>query len=94
LAPFNSTWSHFSSVHSSVEELLERKSIIIWFGAKVKEIDHQFELNNNGELDNGVYNKFVENQIWNDEDGDKAGEEYISLDSNYEEDEDLNSRYQ
>lgn len=83
MAPFNSTRSHLSSLHSSVQELIEQKSIIIWFGPKVKEIDHQYELNNNGELDNGVYNKFVNNSIRNDEDGDKAGEEYISLDSHF-----------
>jgi len=40
LAPFNSTKSHLSSLHSSVLDLVEQKSIILWFGPKVKEIDH------------------------------------------------------
>jgi len=40
---------------------------IIKFAAKVKDIDRQFELNNNGEVDNGVYNKFVK-QDSSDED--------------------------
>lgn len=30
---------------------------VIRFGPKVKEIDRQYELNNNGELDNGVYHQ-------------------------------------
>ena len=38
-------------------------------------------------MDNGVYNKFVNNSIWNDEDGDKANEELISNPSEYYEDE-------
>jgi len=41
LAPFNSTWTHLSDeLHWSVIDLIEEKSIIIWFGPRVKEIDH------------------------------------------------------
>jgi hypothetical protein len=43
-------------------------------------------MNNNGELDNGVYNKFVNNSIRNDDDGEKANEELISNPSTFEED--------
>lgn len=68
-------------------DLIEDKDIIIRFGQRVKEIDHQYELNNNGELDNGVYNKFVNNSIWNDDDGEKANEELVSFRTEYEEDE-------
>jgi hypothetical protein len=37
--------------------LIDRK--VIKFAARVKDLDRQYEMNNNGELDNGVYNKFV-----------------------------------
>jgi len=47
-------------------DMLAHKKIIK-FAAKVKDIDRQFELNNNGEVDNGVYNKFVK-QDSSDED--------------------------
>ena len=33
------------------------KRQILRFAAKVKEIDRQYELNNNAELDNGVYHE-------------------------------------
>jgi hypothetical protein len=38
------------------------------FKGKVKDLDRQYEINNNAELDNGVYNKFMYNS---NEDGDK-----------------------
>ena len=37
--------------------LVDRKCIK--FAPRVKDINRQFEMNNNGEVDNGVYNKFV-----------------------------------
>lgn len=37
--------------------LADRKCIK--FAARVKDIDRQYEINNNCEVDNGVYNKFV-----------------------------------
>jgi hypothetical protein len=37
--------------------MLDKK--VIRFAARVKDIDRQYEMNNNCELDNGVYNKFV-----------------------------------
>jgi len=33
---------------------------IIKFGARVRDIDRQYEINNNADLDNGVYHKFDE----------------------------------
>ena len=57
LAPFNSTRSHIDEEHhlrkSIVDMLVDRKAIK--FAAKAKEIDRQYEQNNNAELDNGVY---------------------------------------
>jgi len=55
LAPFNTK-------QSSEEELTDYKiedRNIIGFSAKVRDNDRQYEKDNNGEVDNGVYNKFV-----------------------------------
>jgi hypothetical protein len=48
--------------------LLDKK--VIRFAARVKDIDRQYEMNNNCELDNGVYNKFVKQST---QKGDKDG---------------------
>lgn len=56
LAPFN------SSVDSSEEReewKARDKREVVRFGAKVRDLDRQYERNNNGEVDNGVYNKFM-----------------------------------
>lgn len=34
--------------------------MIIKFGMRVKEIDKNYEMNNNCDLDNGVFNKFAQ----------------------------------
>ncbi len=58
LAPFNSTRSHQSDMHDSVKELLiEKKPVKLC--SKVRDVDRQYEKNNNCEVDNGVYNKFA-----------------------------------
>jgi len=56
---------------------------IVKFEVKCRELDKEYEKNNNGELDNGVYNKFVNNSIRNDDDGEKANEELISHPSTF-----------
>jgi len=56
LAPFNSTQSGFSTGEVPIIE----KGRAIKFSAKCRDVDRQYEKNNNGEVDNGVYNKFVE----------------------------------
>lgn len=48
-----------------------RPKNVIKFSAKVKEIDRQYELNNNAELDNGVYHH-------DDEQEEKKVEKYES----------------
>ncbi len=58
LAPFNSTITHQSDCDSIDSHFLEEKKLIK-FAAKVRDIDRQYEKNNNGDVDNGVYNKFV-----------------------------------
>lgn len=35
---------------------------IIKFGARVRDIDKQYEINNNADLDNGVFHKLEENE--------------------------------
>ena len=57
LAPFNSTRSHLELDNDNeiVQRLMQPKNVIR-FEAKVKEIERQYEMNNNAELDNGVYN--------------------------------------
>lgn len=61
LAPFNSTKSNIDcdtpiELSDSIKDLIEDKKIIK-FGAKVRDIDKQYEINNNADLDNGVYHK-------------------------------------
>ena len=41
----------------SQSEIVEKKCIK--FAPRAKDVDRQYELNNNGEVDNGVYNKFI-----------------------------------
>ena len=74
LAPFNSTKSHVSELHKSIERNLYEKNIIIKFAAKWRDVDRQYEMNNCWELDNGVYNKFVYNSP-NDEESKQEKEE-------------------
>ena len=56
LAPFNSTRSQILYMEDEREfrELLLPRQCVK-FSARVKEIDRQYELNNNADLDNGVY---------------------------------------
>ena len=61
LAPFNSTKTELSSIHLSVEDMIEDRKVLK-LGTKVREVDRQYERNNNCELDNGVYNKFIETE--------------------------------
>ena len=61
LAPFNST---MSDVDKFLKEILamapmEKKKDVFGFAARCRDQDRQYEINNNAELDNGVYHKFV-----------------------------------
>eukprot|EP01022_Parablepharisma_sp_SALTPOND_P013441 TRINITY_DN17_c0_g2_i1.p1 TRINITY_DN17_c0_g2~~TRINITY_DN17_c0_g2_i1.p1 ORF type:complete len:912 (+),score=114.75 TRINITY_DN17_c0_g2_i1:1513-4248(+) len=56
LAPFNTSRNSCSSIQAPIVD----KKMAIKFSAKVRDIDRQYEKNNNGEVDNGVYNKFAE----------------------------------
>ena len=57
----------------SIKELIE-PSRIIKFGPRVRDIDKQYEINNNADLDNGVYHKFDEDDEENNENGNEEGE--------------------
>jgi hypothetical protein len=48
-------------MHTSVEDILIEKDFVIKFAPRCRDVDRQYEFNNNGDLDNGVYNKFVLN---------------------------------
>jgi len=83
LAPFNSTKSNLDesfSLSDSIKELIQSKSCLK-FAARVREIDKQYEVNNNAELDNGVYHDFGkdEENKDKDKDGDKDDKSDSSL---------------
>lgn len=66
LAPFNSTKSDIGKLKpgemsDSIRELIQDRACIK-FAARVREIDKQYEMNNNADLDNGVYHKFAEDE--------------------------------
>eukprot|EP01022_Parablepharisma_sp_SALTPOND_P008189 TRINITY_DN135349_c2_g1_i1.p1 TRINITY_DN135349_c2_g1~~TRINITY_DN135349_c2_g1_i1.p1 ORF type:complete len:1128 (-),score=119.65 TRINITY_DN135349_c2_g1_i1:2063-5362(-) len=79
LAPFNSTRTDQNTSKDYIARgcAMKDKREIIKFAAKVRDIDRQYEKNNNGDVDNGVYNKFVcdssdennNNEISSSEDG-------------------------
>ncbi len=74
LAPFNSTRSHIDDNHhmrKSIQELMVDKKQIK-YAAKVKEIDRQYEANNNAELDNGVYHQDSDEEEKKNEEEKKA----------------------
>jgi len=58
------------------------KMMILNFARRCREIDRQYEFNNNGELDNGVYHKFINNTEEQDDSGDEGanGEDGIDND--------------
>mmetsp|Transcript_13465 Transcript_13465/g.9696 ORF Transcript_13465/g.9696 Transcript_13465/m.9696 type:complete len:98 (+) Transcript_13465:314-607(+) len=63
LAPFNTTKSNLNETFkmtSEVRELMVEKNLVVKFGIRVREIDKNYELNNNADLDNGVFNKFAQ----------------------------------
>ncbi len=56
LAPFNSTITE-DEVPEPVKKELVAQRRVVKLSAKVREVDRQYEKNNNCEVDNGVYNK-------------------------------------
>ena len=67
LAPFNSTVSNFEEDDPNFEWPTEvREQIVgrrvIKYNALCRDMNRQYEQNNNADLDNGVYNKFINEQ--------------------------------
>jgi hypothetical protein len=58
-------------LRESVQSLVCEKMIVLKFARRCREIDRQYEFNNNGELDNGVYHKFINNTEEQDDSGDE-----------------------
>ena len=63
LAPFNSTRSHLDKEEEEeaprpldIDRNMLADKRIIKYAPRVKDINRQYEMNNNCELDNGVYN--------------------------------------
>lgn len=50
-----------------IDEYMEDKQRVIRFHKRCREIDRQYEFNNNGALDNGVYHKVVANNSFEQE---------------------------
>lgn len=82
LAPFNSTKTHLSELHDSVKEIMFRKGEVFKLHARVRDIDRQYEFNNNWELDNGVYNRFVNEEEDKKDEEDKEEEKSVRLNDN------------
>lgn len=84
LAPFNSTQSQImeeGQLRKSVSNLIMEKMMVLNFARRCREIDRQYEFNNNGELDNGVYHKFINNTEEQDDSGDEnANQEDVDKD--------------
>ena len=61
LAPFNSTMSDVDQFFKEALSMapMEDKKDVLKFAARCRDQDRQYEINNNAELDNGVYHKFV-----------------------------------
>ena len=82
LAPFNSTKSNIETDDQFLDEIrdmLQEKGCIK-FAPRVREIDMQYEVNNNAELDNGVYHDFgKEDEKKEDKKEDSDGD--VSVDS-------------
>ena len=86
LAPFNSTRSNVLADEEDKEKLKQEMYNIlditegeiidkkcIKFAPRAKDVDRQYELNNNGEVDNGVYNKFIRQSTQGVESQESAG---------------------
>lgn len=59
LAPFNSTISELTPrTKKHIREIMRSRKALK-FHARCRDVNRQYEMNNNCELDNGVYNKFV-----------------------------------
>ena len=64
LAPFNSTLTDIgNSIFENMSKLAIPTKKIFKFKGRVKELDREYEKNNNGDVDNGVYNRNTESLL-------------------------------
>ena len=64
MAPFNSTESEsFDRLKKKIRPLMVEKQDVLRLGRLCREVDRQYEFNNNGQLDNGVYHKKPKNEV-------------------------------
>ncbi len=64
LAPFNSTLTELGLIEfAKLGDKTIPKKKIFRFKGRVKELDREYEKNNNGDLDNGVYNRNTESLL-------------------------------
>lgn len=62
LAPFNSTQSEDIEVFKKrIKPMIMEKALVLRLSRLCREVDRQYEFNNNGQLDNGVYHKQLNN---------------------------------
>jgi hypothetical protein len=76
LAPFNSSVSDERNFEISLKKQapMVDKKMMIKFAARCRDQDRQYEINNNCELDNGVYHKFVYSSEHEDDEGNPSKE--------------------
>jgi hypothetical protein len=58
--------------HQGVDPALILDKRVIKYANRVKDLNRQYEMNNNCDLDNGVYNKFVNQSSSSSDDGEDA----------------------
>lgn len=70
------------------------KNLVLRLSRLCREIDRQYEFNNNGQLDNGVYHKQINNTQENKSDGEKDDKKKRDKKKDNSDDEDDESRFQ
>jgi len=64
LAPFNSTQSEdVETFKRQIRPMMMEKNLVLRLSRLCREVDRQYEFNNNGQLDNGVYHKQINNSV-------------------------------
>ena len=75
LAPFNSTQSEDIEVFKKrIKPMMLDKNLVLRLSRLCREVDRQYEFNNNGQLDNGVYHKQLNNSAEDAQKDDKTKE--------------------
>lgn len=95
LAPFNSTQSEdFEQFKKDIKHMMCEKNLVLRLSRLCREIDRQYEFNNNGQLDNGVYHKQINNTQENKSDDEKDDKKKRDKKKDNSDDEDDESRFQ